>query len=153
MLSLSLRLILLLFLTLGSGFIINQFYSEGIRWGLLKPRFQNNAESQGVQFILADSAFALHLQGEALFIDARPAGEYSIDHILGALSVPLLSYYKSPEILNDLDKQNNYILYCFEPECQEASALAVEFIHYQFANVFVLSGGFSEWLEKGYPVE
>jgi rhodanese-related sulfurtransferase len=153
MLPVFLRVILLLILTLGAGFTVNQFYSEGIRWGLLKPRFYNDELNQRIQSISADSAFALHLQGEAFFIDTRPAEEYKIDHIPAAISISLLSYYKSPDILNGLDKQNNYILYCFEPECREANALAVEFVHHRFANVFVLSEGFSEWLERGYPVE
>lgn len=151
--SLSLRLMLLLLLALGAGFIVNQFYSEGIRWGLLKPRFHSNEINQGIQFISADSAFALHLQGEAFFIDTRPQEEYEIDRIPGAISIPLLSYYKSPEILNGLDKQNNFIFYCFEPECREAKSLAVEFVHNRFKKVFVLSEGYSKWLERGYPVE
>lgn len=147
------RLILLLILTLSAGFIVNQFYSEGIRWPLLKPRIYSEDSMNSLQFISADSAFALHLHGEAFFIDVRPGEEYEIDHIPGAISIPLLDYYKSPDMLQQLNKQKRYVLYCFEPECGEVSALAVELIHNEFYNISILYGGFSEWLEKGYPVE
>lgn len=147
------RLLLLLALTLSAGFIVNQFYSEGIRWSLLKPRFYSEESINALQFISADSAFSFYLGGEAFFIDVRPREEYEIDHIPGAISIPVLDYYKSPDILKPLNRQDQYILYCFEPECKEANALAIEFLHDKFSNIVILRGGFSEWLEKGYPVE
>lgn len=147
------RMMLLLILSLSAGFVVNQFYSEGIRWFLLKPRIYSGESIGSLQFISADSAFALHLHGEASFIDVRAGEDYEIDHIPGAISIPLLDYYKSPDMLQQLNKQVRYILYCFEPECREVNALAVEFIHNKFNNIAILHGGFSEWLEKGYPVE
>jgi len=153
MVSIFRRLMLLLILSLSAGFVVNQFYSEGIRWPLLKPRIYSEKSIDSLQFISADSAFALHLFGEATFIDVRPGEEYEIDHIPGAISIPLSDYYKSPGMLQRLNKEERYILYCFEPECREVNALAVELIHNQFNNISILRGGFSEWLEKGFPVE
>ena len=147
------RIFLLVVFTLSVGFIVNQFYSEGIRWVLLKPQFADSDTQKYIQFISADSAFALHISGEAFFVDTRIGEEYEIDHVPGALSIPLFSYYKSPEILDPLDKNTAYILYCFEPECKDAGSLAAEFVDKGFRNVSILYGGFSEWLEKGYPVE
>jgi rhodanese-related sulfurtransferase len=147
------RLIILSVLTLIAGFIVNQVYSDGIGWALLKPRLVSSDAQKQIRYISADSAFAIHLQGEAFFVDARPAEEYQIDHIPGAFSIPLFTYYKSPEILEQFDKETTYILYCFEPECREAGALAAEFVGKGFNHIFVLNGGYSEWLEKGYPVE
>jgi rhodanese-related sulfurtransferase len=147
------RLVIVSALTLIAGFIFNQIYSAGIGWKLLKPRLISSNTQKQVQFISADSAFALHLEGEAFFVDARPEEEYEIDHIAGAFSMSLFTYYKSPDILERLNKNTPYILYCFEPECRDAAALAAEFVDKEFNNVFVLNGGFSEWLEKGYPAE
>lgn len=151
--SLGQRLLILTFFSLALGFSVNQIYSEGIRWPLLKPQFQDSNHLSAIQFASADSAFLLQMDGEVVFVDVRPQTEFEIDRIPGAISIPLFSYYKSPELLENLNKQDRYILYCFDPECEEAKSLAREMIEKQFQNVIVLETGFSGWLEMGFPVE
>ena len=147
------RISLLLFATLISGLFINQIYSEGIRWSLLKPQFANSENDSSILFISADSAFLFQMEGDVTFIDVRTKEEFEVDRIPGAISIPLFSYYKSPEVLEELDPEHRYILYCFDPECLEAKSLAREMVNHQFKNVMVIHSGFSGWLEMGFPVE
>lgn len=143
----------MLALSLALGVAVNQFHPGGIRWAFLQPRWNGTTAKVAVQYITADSAFVLHLQGDAYFIDVRPEEEYLIDRIPGAISLPLLAFYRSPRVLNDLDPAKTFILYCFEPGCREVSTLAGELAQRRFREVLILYGGFSEWLGKGYPVE
>ena len=147
------RSFLILSLTLAAGFIINQVYSDGIPWALLKPRVEFAPVDVDVSVISADSAFALFTGGEAGFIDIRSQEEFEIDRIPGAVSLTLSNYYQSPEIVNQFDRESCYIFYCFEEPCPEASSLAREFAINGFKQVAVLYGGFSAWLERGFPVE
>ncbi len=147
------RIAFLLGLSLALGVAVNQFHPNGIRWPLLQPRWNSADAKAAVRFISADSAFVLHLQGNINFIDVRPEEEYQIDRIPGAVSLPLIKFYQSPQMLEQLDPGKPAILYCFEPGCKEVNTLAKELAHRQFREVLILYGGFSEWLEKGYPVE
>jgi ArsR family transcriptional regulator len=93
------------------------------------------------------------MEREVTFVDVRTEEEFEIDHLPGAISIPLFVYYKTPELLEELDKQHLYILYCFDPECPEAASLAKEMMNQHFTEVLVLAGGFSGWLEMGFPIE
>lgn len=132
------------------GIAVNQLAPEGIRWQLLLLR-GNTAVN--IVFVSADSAFVLFAEGRAKFIDVRPREEFDIDHIPGAISLPLLEYLHQPDYLQRFDPQTTYIFYCFDPECEDTGALAREFGVNGFRNVLILYGGFSAWLERGYPVE
>ncbi len=145
------RISILLFFTLILGVCVNQFYSEGVRWFLLKPQFISS--DQTISFVSPDSAFLLQMEGDVTFIDVRTKEEFEIDRIPGAISIPLFSYYKSPQMLSTLNKTDRYILYCFDPECIEAKSLAKELLNQRFNNVMVLQSGFSGWIEFGLPVE
>ena len=147
------RLLLVLFVTLVTGFCVNQIYSDGIRWPLLKPQFTSVENNSSILFVSADSAFLFQMEGDVTFVDVRTKEEFEIDHLPGAISIPLFAYYKSPEMLAGLDTEARYILYCFDPKCTEAKSLAVEMVNQRFINVMVLDGGFSGWLEMGFPVE
>ncbi|NIW79694.1 MAG: hypothetical protein GWN16_09635 [Calditrichae bacterium] len=147
------RSLLISILTLLIGFGINQFYSGGIRWGLLKPEFGNHPNPASITYVDADSAFTLLMSGQADFVDVRPTEEYNIDHIPGAISMPLLNFYTSAAMLATLNKQHTYIVYCFEAKCPDAEKLASELANRGFSNIMIMYDGLSGWLERGYPME
>lgn len=149
--SLKKRLLLIWAVSLTIGFAVNQVLPEGIRWKLLLPRWERS--SREVAYISVDSAFTLYMNGQVQFVDVRPAEEFEIDHLPGAISLPLMEFFRAPERLEQLDTSRQYMLYCFEPQCEEATSLAGEFTAGKFPHVALLIGGFSAWLERGYPVE
>lgn len=135
------------------GVLINQIYSQGIRWFLLKPHLATSDNGATFRFIDADSAFQFMGDESTAFVDVRPAEEYDLDHLPGAISIPWQQFLRDPELINSLRKYSQLIIYCFEPDCFEATALAKELPQFGFARVFVLFGGMAEWLEQGFPVE
>ncbi|RMF16282.1 MAG: rhodanese-like domain-containing protein [Candidatus Dadabacteria bacterium] len=106
--------------------------------------------SADVQYISVDFAKAFSERGGALFIDVRGDHVFDMEHIRGAVSMPL------QDILNgrlpDVPKDTLIIAYCGCPHSM--SSAAAEYLQKRgFTNVYVLDEGFYEWKERGYPVE
>ncbi len=135
------------------GIFVNQIYSQGIRWFLLKPALATREEGAVFRFINADSAFQFMGDEFAAFVDVRPAEEFDLDHLPGAISIPWQQFLRDPGQVHSLRRYHQLIIYCFDPDCFEATALAKELTLFGFERVFVLFGGMAEWLEQGFPVE
>lgn len=91
---------------------------------------------------------------KAIFIDARDLEEYNISHIAGAINIPFDYYDEYSEIIDNLNYDDLFIIYCSGGECSLSIDLAdVLFDELAFENVFVFEGGLPEWQKAGYPVE
>lgn len=91
---------------------------------------------------------------KAIFIDARDAKEYNIAHIADAINIPFDYYDEYSEIINNLNYDDIFIIYCSGGECSLSIDLAdMLFDELAFENVFVFEGGLPEWQKAGYPVE
>jgi len=145
------RVLVLLFGPLILGLTINSIHQNGIHPKLLKPNLSPTPSE--VLIISADSAFQKLLDNSAVFLDNRPAEEWQIDHIPGALSFELMKYYIGEIQLDSLQKEQTYILYTFDDTATDAAILAGEMVSSGFSDVHTLYGGFAAWLERGYPVE
>ena len=64
---------------------------------------------------------------------------------------------ESPTKVNEwaakLDKDKTYVLYCVEPAEANSVNVAIKMMDMGFKNIYVLKGGFIEWLKRKYPVE
>lgn len=145
------RSVLLFAVSLMAGLAINQVHPQGVRWTLLRP-LPPAAPGAHLGDVSAGDAFLFSLEDKARFIDVRPREEYAIDHIPGALSLPLADYYRDPAPIGQIDRKATVVLYCFDSQCSEARILAQELHDLGFQEVLVFTGGFSEWLENGFPV-
>ncbi|OPX21030.1 MAG: hypothetical protein BZ151_00910 [Desulfobacca sp. 4484_104] len=112
------------------------------------------AEFGEIQTVNLKQAYALHRQGQTLFIDARPRSEFRELHIAGAINL-------SPEDLQDsgdqrlsgIDRQCQIVVYCGQQNC-DASFEVAELLQAQgFSQVMAFTGGFRAWDEAGYPVD
>jgi rhodanese-related sulfurtransferase len=82
-------------------------------------------------------------------IDVRPANDYDISRLPRARSVPLSDLRKR---YTEIPRVGLVILYCTcQPgeEWQTYELLQVR----GYRNIVMLSGGFSEWVGRGYPIE
>ncbi len=139
--------------TLCVGVLINQWIDHRIRWNVLifsLPRFSRTEE---FNYISADSAHTLFVQEKSLFVDIRYPDDFSLDHIPGAHSAPLLKIVQQPELFRGIDFDSIMICYGFEPEDGKAKQAADLLRRNGFTQVLILQGGFAEWIEMGYPVE
>jgi len=88
-------------------------------------------------------------RGPITLIDLRPAKDHRVSRLPQARSVPL-SELRNRD--SEIPRVGLVILYC---TCQPGEDWhAYELLHVRgYRNIVVLAGGFSEWVERGYPLE
>jgi rhodanese-related sulfurtransferase len=118
------------------------------------PVFELTAPIPGQREIGTDEAYAWHVSGLAVFIDARAEREYRQGHIPGAISMP-------PESLRDgripalLDPSNpaslysragmQFIVYCGGGDCQASKEVAAQLYSRGFRHMAVYTDGIAGW--------
>ncbi len=135
------------------GILVNQFHNQGIRWNILLlslPEFSGTSEWTAVS---TDSAFFLFLQQEACFIDIRRQDEFEIDRIPGSISLPFFDYFENTDLMNGRDRESAYILYDFKRHSKSVRLVAKRLVKEGFRHIYVMQGGYIEWLDRKYPVE
>jgi len=122
---------------------------------LEKMRAQRREEKfQGVKTLSLAQAYALHRQGKALFIDARPAEEYQELHIAGAINIPVEALAtKGAALVAGIPKDREIVAYCGQVQCDAALNTAEKLQALGFGQVQVFLDGFQAWDEAGYPAE
>jgi rhodanese-related sulfurtransferase len=147
-----LRMIIIGFGSLCVGILFNQVNRHGIRWHVLMYSLRRISHQQNFNYISADSAYALHIEGRGRFIDIRSYDDFLLDHIPGALSAPYFEILKRPDLLQYKSDDMAVVCYGFNPEDRKVRQVADLLKRKGFSKVFVLYGGFAEWIEMGYPV-
>ena len=143
------RIVYMITTSVIAGFLLNQCSSNGIRRQFLGVSAFNSTPAAAVP---AETAFQHHLEGTALFIDVRPADEYRIDHLPGAVSLPAERFFSSPGRLDSLPTAGHYIVYCFEADCVASATISAALQSQGFSGVRYLDGGMAAWLEFGFPI-
>lgn len=88
-------------------------------------------------------------KGEVTVLDVRPADEFALGHLAGALNVPLETLEQR---LGELDPAQEIVAYCRGAYCV-LSFEAVAALRQRGFNVRRLEDGFPEWRAGGLPVE
>jgi rhodanese-related sulfurtransferase/biotin operon repressor len=88
-------------------------------------------------------------KGLVTVLDVRPAEEYAIGHLPGAINVPL---DKLESALAKLPRRKEIVAYCRGPYCL-MSFEAVERLRKRGLKARRLENGFPEWRAAGLPVE
>lgn len=76
-------------------------------------------------------------------IDVRARADYEISHIPMAISIP---YEEMENRLNELNKEDLHVVYCYNPYCHLGAKAAVLMAHHELP-VMELCGGFKVWVE------
>lgn len=86
----------------------------------------------------------------AIWIDARPDDEYARDHIPGAFSLNEDHWNELlPQFLPNWSPEKKVVVYCSAESCNAARDVAKRLRDdAQLKDVFVLQGGWEEWLKK-----
>ena len=88
-----------------------------------------------------------------LVVDARSPGLYTVGHIDGAVSLPMVEIDTVlPNFLADVSKDQLIITYCSGFGCPDSFDLGVRLIESGYTDVQVFEGGFPEWRDAGLPV-
>lgn len=88
-------------------------------------------------------------EGQVTVLDVRPADEFALGHLPGALNIPLEALEQR---LGDLDPDQEIVAYCRGAYCV-LSFEAVAALRERGFNVCRLEDGFPEWRAGGLPVE
>jgi rhodanese-related sulfurtransferase len=86
----------------------------------------------------------------AIWVDARPDDEFAHDHVPGAVSLNEDRWNELlPEFLQRWSPEKRIVVYCSAESCNAAREVAKRLRdEAQLKNVFVLQGGWEEWLRK-----
>ena len=87
-------------------------------------------------------------QGTAIALDVRPADEFDVGHLKGAINIPLADLEKH---LAELPPNKEIIAYCRGPYCV-MSYEAVTTLREKGYTVSRLDGGYPDWKAAGLPV-
>jgi rhodanese-related sulfurtransferase len=84
------------------------------------------------------------------WVDARPDQEYQQDHIPGAISLNEDRWNELlPPFLGQWSPEKKVVIYCSTKSCNLAGDVARRLRQEaQLKNVFVLQGGWEEWLKR-----
>jgi rhodanese-related sulfurtransferase len=86
----------------------------------------------------------------AIWVDARPDDEFAHDHVPGAVSLNEDRWNELlPQFLQRWSPEKRIVVYCSAESCNAAREVAKRLRdEAQLKNVFVLQGGWEEWLRK-----
>lgn len=86
----------------------------------------------------------------AIWVDARPDEEFARDHVPGAVSLNEDRWNELlPQFLQRWSPEKRVIVYCSAESCNAAREVAKRLRdEARLNNVFVLEGGWEEWLKK-----
>ena len=91
---------------------------------------------------------------KAIFVDARESEEFEVGHITGAINIPFDYYDEYMDVIDALNYDDVFIIYCSGGECSLSLDLADVFFRDKvFENIFVFEGGLPAWKDAGYPTE
>ena len=109
---------------------------------------------QGVKTVNLPQAYALFQQGQALFIDARPADEFGELHVPKSLNItPDMVEAGMAEKVAGLARDREIVVYCGQVSCDLALKVAEKLQALGFTRVMAFVGGFRAWDEAGYPAD
>ncbi len=150
-----LRISVIIIISLVLGFLYNQFHPKGLHWRFLfsTALSKNNSQKLNFTVISPDSAFVLMNRGDVIFIDSRQAEDFQLDHIKGAVNIPIDLFFTASDKIN-LPRHKTVILLYDEEGDVEKLALAVSAINTsQIKELYILYGGYLSWLNRGFPLE
>lgn len=153
---------LLLVIAIAVALGVNYLSPRGIalvgQWntdnGVISAKPKDGPVDPSLEIDNMESAKKIYDQGKTLFIDARAEALYLDGHIKGALSLPIGEFdARIDDLFAQYPPDQPIITYCSGRICEDGHHLARLLIDSGYEKVSIMIDGFSDWLERGYPVE
>lgn len=106
--------------------------------------------------ITTAQAYDYYINSSADFIDARPADEYALGHVPGALNLSLAmtkDAARVQDVLQWLDTSRPIIVYCRGGLCSEAKDVGRLLSDANYSQILIFADGFPGWQDAGYMIE
>jgi rhodanese-related sulfurtransferase len=89
-----------------------------------------------------------------LFVDARSQLSWKEAHIKGAISFPAGEFLQRiSDFEKNYPKDTKMVVYCAGVGCSTSYFLAERLAERGYKNIEVFFGGWSQWVQAGYPTE
>ncbi|MBI1389645.1 MAG: hypothetical protein GC154_14500 [bacterium] len=93
-------------------------------------------------------------QGAAIIIDARPAEDYALGHIPGAINLPFNEFDAYFEELGpSLPKDFPIVVYCGGGNCDDSHEVLYQLQARNFQDLSIYTEGWREWSQGDFPTE
>jgi len=150
-----LRISAIVFASLVLGLIYNQLHPNGLHWRFLfSPALSiGNSQENPFTVISADSAFVLISRGDMIIIDTRKPEDFQLDHISGAMNIPLHIFFTASGDINLPGDKTLILLYDQEGNIEKLALSASVLNTAEIKHLYILYGGYLSWLNRGFPLE
>jgi rhodanese-related sulfurtransferase len=122
------------------------------RKGDFNQSFLSPEDFPSIQFIGIFEAEDLFAGGDVIFLDSRAEEKYLKGHILGAINIPFEGGEHVVEEQLPFSLDTTLVVYCDGNECQSSVLLAKLLAEYEYADIRIFFGGWTEWIAAGLPV-
>jgi len=145
---------IIFFLSVFLGSVANIGLIKRYLKGEFKQAFISRESFPGLVFISLPEAEELWFSRQAIFIDSRSREEYQLGHIPGAVSLPLVEAKREKiKFFENFPPGTALVIYCEGGDCQTSLNLGKILYQRGFKNIRIYSGGWTEWVNAGKPVE
>ncbi|MFK5925304.1 MAG: rhodanese-like domain-containing protein [Desulfuromusa sp.] len=94
------------------------------------------------------------LAAGALLVDSRNIDDYQLNHLAGAISLPLgLLGDQLADFKEQVSIDQTLVIYCSGYGCPDSFDLGIRLLTEGYTDVLVYEGGFPEWQDAGRPLE
>ena len=146
--------VILLVVSILLGLAYNAITGKGIFGPTTPPSTTTPADGSTTssEIISLEQAKQLFDAADALFIDTRHAFDFQLDHIPGALNIPLkeaetlVSSFTEP-------RDRTIVVYCDGAECNSSLEVGALFIMQGYSDVRIFFSGWRSWKDMGYEME
>jgi len=107
----------------------------------------------GIQTINGEDAMKMLKSKKAAAIDCRIKTQYDTEKIPRAEWLLPEELINNPMIVDKLDKEKEYILYCSSSTCWRSPATALMLQSLGFKNIYWYRDGLRDWKDKGFPTD
>jgi len=142
---------LLIVLATGLGLLMNAWHPRGL--SLLTPPATGEGSADPLEISLEEAA-RRHVDGSAVFVDARSTADYAAGPIGGALSGPGQEFAPLIEGYNAATEPETVIVaYCEGAQCELSRSLVTKLIDLGYAQARYVVDGWGRWKAQGLPTE
>ena len=105
-----------------------------------------------VPLLRLDDAQALWHRQSTVFLDVRPAFDYQLGHIAGALNLPEGEFdQRFPALRPRLEQAEAIVLYCSSPSCAKSYWSAIRLHNAGLTRLHIYQEGWNEWTTHHLP--
>jgi rhodanese-related sulfurtransferase len=109
------------------------------------------AATDGLPLLTLDEALDLHKEPRTVFLDVRPAEDYRVGHITGAVSLPGDDAGRLAGLLPALRRAPAVVVYCSSRDCGKSLWVALRLRNAGLTHTWIFPGGWNEWVNAGGP--